>query len=168
MKKILVLILALVMMLSLTACGEKSMTVEITEENWSEYFELSSDSKELVILRIDKNDFDEVDHVEIKDSFVLKDGYKLGKEGFELTVGFDAIQKEYEYTLDLENNKVLLGDLLDARDYPQGGLSGTSTVTDEEPTFGYYSGIFVDQSSSCTPYLYTITRIEGTLSLVEE
>ena len=168
MKKILVLALVLIMCCGLCACGEKSTTIEITEENWTEYFELSSQSKELVIMTIGKNDFDEIDSVDVKDSFVLKDGYKLGKDGFELTVGFDALQKEYEYTLDLENNKVLLGDLLDARDYDQGDLSGTATVTDEDTSFGYYTGIFIDQSSSCTPYFYTITRIEGTLSLVEE
>ena len=39
MKKLLVLILALVMMLSLTACGGEK--IEITTDNWQDYFEFA-------------------------------------------------------------------------------------------------------------------------------
>ena len=169
MKKFLAFVLALVMCLGLCACGEKSTIVEITEENWADYFELSSESNELVITDVVKNDFDEIDWVDALDSFVLKDGYTLGKDGFELKVGYDALSTQHECKLDLENNKVLLVKLIDEGDPEHGVSSETSTVTDERPTFGFYVQLSPKyESSEIFTHKYTITRIEGTLSLVEE
>jgi len=168
MKKILVLLAAMIMCFGLCACGEKTTTVEITEDNWMEYFELSSDSDELVVTNIEKNSFDEIDYVDSVDSFVLKDGYTLGKDGFELNIGYDALSTQHECKLDLENNKVLLVKLIDEGNPEYGVSSDTATVTDEYPTFGYYVQIHPNESLEEYTSKYTITRIEGTLSLVEE
>ena len=167
MKKILVLALVLIMCCGLCACGEKSTTIEITEENWTEYFELSSTYNELTITRVEKDDFDEIYKIESEDSFVLKDGYKLGKNGYELKIEFDTLHCECECEVDVENNKVLLGDVVYVNP-DNGAASGTATVTDKDNTFGFITSVFPKESSTCYKPTTTITRIEGTLSLVEE
>ena len=43
MKKLLVLFLALIMIMSLTACGQSGEKVEITMDNWQEYLELTAE-----------------------------------------------------------------------------------------------------------------------------
>ena len=55
MKKLLVLILALVMVMSLTACGGE--TIEITTDNWQDYLLV----KQEIIVEDILNDFEEIE-----------------------------------------------------------------------------------------------------------
>ena len=69
MKKILALLLAAIMCLSLAACGKKTETIEITTDNWQEYFELQyTDTWSL-------NAFNEYDNVKRDVILVIKEEY---------------------------------------------------------------------------------------------
>lgn len=106
MKKILVLVLALVMMLSLTACGSEK--IEITTDNWQDYLEIKQ-------VLLNEKQLDEFGEVNSEMAFCytmlcLKDEYadKTVSEDTDIALTFDAVERCYEYTLDGE--KVVKGD----------------------------------------------------------
>lgn len=111
MKKILALLLAAVMCLSLVACGgkeQKTETIEITLENWQDYFEVK------LAPTVYKNDFDEIDRCfahhyvylksEYRDKLVEADvafgwnseGYGLGLFTYNLETG-DLSRSDFDY-----------------------------------------------------------------------
>lgn len=72
MKKILALLLAAVMCLSLVACGGiggKTEVVELTLDNWQDYFELT------VVEYYDLNAFGEVEKLELQQHLCVKEEY---------------------------------------------------------------------------------------------
>lgn len=69
MKKFVAIFLTIVMCLSLAACGKKTETIEITTDNWQEYFELQyTDTWSL-------NAFNEYDDVKKDVVLVIKEEY---------------------------------------------------------------------------------------------
>ena len=69
MKKIICLLMLLFLCLSLCACGKKAETVEITTENWEEYFTLT------YVDTWSKNEFGDFDDVKIDAILTLKPAY---------------------------------------------------------------------------------------------
>ena len=65
MKKILVLILALVMTMSLTACGGGIEEIEITHDNWKDYLEIKKN------VNIFTDAFDEIESVSLLNCLYL-------------------------------------------------------------------------------------------------
>ena len=110
MKKILVLILALVMMLSLTACGGEK--IEITTDNWQDYLEI----KQVFVL--EKRNPGDVpsDPLAFNYTFLgLKDEYadKVVSDETELTVNYSAMERYYKFSV--EDGQIIKGEFATER-----------------------------------------------------
>lgn len=97
MKKILVLILALIMMLSLTACGSEK--IEITTDNWQDYLEL----KYVSVLEKRVDAFGDVTE-EMPMNYTilcLKEEYsdKNVSDETEIALKYNGVEKYYQYTV---------------------------------------------------------------------
>ncbi|MBR6529620.1 MAG: hypothetical protein IKT62_06240 [Firmicutes bacterium] len=122
MKKLLVLILALVMMMSLTACGGEK--IEITTENWRDYLEIRQE-----FATIDKLDaFGNVDGERVTNftMLCLKEEYadRVASDSTDLTFTFMATNVFYEYSI--EDGKIIKGEV--AAYEP---MDKVETITDE-------------------------------------
>ncbi|MBR5129426.1 MAG: hypothetical protein IKU67_05180, partial [Firmicutes bacterium] len=97
MKKFLVLVLALVMMFSLAACGGEK--IEITTDNWQDYLEI----KQVFVLE-ERNPGDMPnDPIAFNYTFLgLKDEYadKVVSDETELTVNYSAIERYYKFSVE--------------------------------------------------------------------
>lgn len=106
MKKVLVLILALMMMLSLTACGGEK--IEITTDNWQDYLEY----KQIYIAEKEVDDFGDVvgERPIAHPMLCLKDEYKDMdvSDDSDITVAYKA--NNVFYNCKIENGSVVVGD----------------------------------------------------------
>ncbi len=109
MKKMIALLLALALSLSLCACGEKTQTVEITMDNWQEYFEI----RPLVYWW--KDDFGDITMVSHTYVFCIREEYaeRIKLKKTDLTVGYTVTNALTEYTVDWENRTLELGPVID-------------------------------------------------------
>ena len=119
MKKILVLILALVMMLSLTACGGEK--IEITTDNWQDYLEI----KQVFVLEARNPGDTPSDSLAFNYTILgLKDEYadKLVSDETELTLNYSAMERYYDFSV--EDGKIVKGELAGREPYSYGGTMG--------------------------------------------
>lgn len=107
MKKILALFLTAVMCLSLVACGRKTETIEITTDNWQEYFELQyTDTWNL-------NAFNEYDDVKRDVILVMKEEYisrLADNDENVLIIDFSCDTSIWPATVDFEAQTYTLAD----------------------------------------------------------
>ena len=97
MKKILVLILALVMIMTLTACGSEK--IEITTDNWQDYLELKNVS--VLEKRVDAFG-DVVEEMPFNYTMLcLKEEYsdKIVSDETEIALKYNAVENYYQYTV---------------------------------------------------------------------
>ena len=127
MKKLLALLLAAVMCLSLVACGgkeQKTETIEITLENWQDYFEVK------LAATVEKNDFDEIE-ICFADHYVyLKSEYR--DKLAEADVAFAWSSDDYAacvYTHDLETGSLTYSQV--AKENPPSGAHTEGTFSYE-------------------------------------
>lgn len=168
MKKILVLLVAMIMCFGLCACGEKTTTVEITNDNWEEYFEIVIEDD------IEENAQGEAVEYWGKTAYlVLKDGYEMDVENTELSADV-VVKREVRFVEeDKENNGFVVGEVY--TEHPTGGYldpeEGTVEIDSDKAEIGisYPSGeradgtIFMEILSSCE-----IEFIKGTLVVIEK
>ena len=111
MKKILVLILALVMTMSLTACGGGIEEIEITHDNWKDYLEIKN-------IPVYDDEYDTAYHYTL---LCLKDEYadKNIFEGTDLSIDYSALLSHYDYTV--EDGEIVVGNLRPENDGFKGG-----------------------------------------------
>ncbi len=102
MKKICAFILVMLMCISLCACAGKTREVEITMENWSEYFELTYGYEWCM------DDFGDTNRLNIYSCFCVREEYadKLKLDKSELTVEVYEYWTLGSFDFDLENRTV--------------------------------------------------------------
>ena len=171
MKKLLVLVLALVMMLSLTACGSEK--IEITTDNWQDYLEI----KQVLLNEKQLDSFGEVNS-EMAFCYTmlcLKDEYadKTVSDDTDIALTFNALERHYEYTMDGE--KVVKGELIKRDPISRGETIGHDDYgTFARETDDYlnteYKKVALLPGLGSTDFIgvledIEIERIEGTLVL---
>ena len=104
MKKKLILILAILMCISLCACGTTEKEIEITMDNWQDYFEF----KEIVLPWNTYNAFDELEseNVTIDYCVVLKDKYEINEEKSKVAIEFTGYIQEWSINADMSTLEV--------------------------------------------------------------
>ena len=175
MKKILALLLALVMMLSLTACGGEK--IEITTDNWQDYLEIRQEN----IIEESVNALGDVESrcVFRPAMLCLKEEYadKKVSSKTEIALEYKGTGVAYEYKFD-DDGKVVIGD---KHDPISSGEKNFSEVIDNKTycqreelkkqvdAYNCVIGLY----SSCDDYRQwvnclenvEVVRIEGTLVL---
>ena len=172
MKKLSVLILALVMVMSLTACGGE--TIEITTDNWQDYMEF----KQVYIVDKIVDDFGDV--VGEKPSsypmLCLKDEYKgmAVSDDSDIVIAYKA--NNVYYNCKIENGSVVVGEKTGYRVEP---IDETIKYSTYVPALDEVEDMLVndyDKVALFTTWVinnetiailedFEITRIEGTLVL---
>ena len=113
MKKLLALLLAAVMCFSLVACGGdngakdsgKKTTIEITADNWQEYFELRTYNK------FEKDALDEISYVTVNVALVSKDGIVPDWQASTVAAEY-TFSREYRVgKLDVDSQTISYGDV---------------------------------------------------------
>ncbi len=138
--------------------GKKTISVEITMDNWQEYFEIVEREK------VEKNEFDEVDDMYKNTYLVLKDGYEM--------VGYDtSIAVEYNYVLewryveiDKENAVLTIGELVPDREIEEKNAE-MKKITSRETSLT--NGRTWSEGMQAVPTNFEIVRIQGTLYIAE-
>lgn len=168
MKKLLALLLAAVMCLSLAACGKKTETIEITTDNWQEYFELQyTDTWSL-------NAFNEYDDVKRDVILVVKEEYAsrlADNDENTLIIDFSCDTSIWSATVDFEaQTYTLTGEKRKAEAFQE--IQTISVNELSEPrvlsniSFQPYTEDGVRYIMLCENEY--INRIEGTLTLYIE
>ena len=174
MKKAISLLLALVMCLSLCACGETETTVEITMENWDSFFEF----KEIELWQ--ENSFGEVDNLEIMPVICVREEYadRIILEKMQVAVEYSTMHPSYYIEIDFDNKTYEWGNNCnpesdDAHTAFTSDCMLFTEYTDEElHTVSGIDGswlskdtIFEDENGQtyATRRITTITRIQGTI-----
>ena len=88
-----------------TATEPKSVTVEITLDNWKDYFELRE------YIEINENGFGEIDGAKIYWSIVNKNEFIVGEENCNVTFEYTLEKEEVSSTIDTETKKVIYGEV---------------------------------------------------------
>ena len=108
MKKLLVLILALVMIMSLTACGGEK--IEITTDNWQDYLEF----KQIYIAEDEIDDFGDVvsTRPSVYPMLCLKDAYKDMdvSDDSDIVIAYKA--NNVYYNCKIENGSVVINSVV--------------------------------------------------------
>lgn len=171
MKKILVLVLALVMMFSLTACGGEK--IGITTENWQDYFEIKQEFA--VIDKMEVTGEIDGERVTNYTMLCLKEEYadRADFDDIEMNFVFMATNVFYEYSL--EDGVVVKGEKAeyDPVDLGEAVSIDTYIASDEEtdellkneynkvvllPSYDFEDSVGVLES-------IVIGKVEGTLVL---
>lgn len=163
MKKILVLLLALIMIMSLTACGQSGEKVEITMDNWQEYLELTAE------VGVEKDDNGATDVfgivvLKVKDEYIVKEGY-----GTDITFeySYDYVVREAT-NFDVKTGEIELGKVKSL--LYSGELEGKLTTGKYENMNGSRHH-YIDEVVLEEIYWYdnvSLISIEGTLVLENE
>ena len=137
MKKAISLLLALVMCLSLCACGEKITTVELTLENWNSFFEIKR------INQWKEDAFGDVTSVESAVWFCVKDEYigKINIDDILLALEVTYQSADTTYIVDFLNKELTFGG--SARtEYPFESRTDTQTYSQDSINFNdkYFTG----------------------------
>ncbi len=102
MKKTLALLMALVMCLSLCACGEKKQTVEITMDNWMDFFEVRKE------IEWEENDFGEAECLQVYHALFIRDEYAESINPDSIKLVFEYCEEGALKTFDVDwENKIL-------------------------------------------------------------
>lgn len=113
-----------------TETEPQPVTVEITMDNWQEYFEL----KEYV--EIKKNGFGEFEKVSVYYALVNKDGMSPECNLSDVTMEFSYTKKYVSMSVDLENGTITYG--ADRGKYPYGDYTGVTTMQSAGQYIGEY------------------------------
>ncbi len=178
MKKALALLLALVMCLSLAACGEKTQTVEITMDNWQEFFEIR------LVEQWIEDDFGDVNFVEISPRFYIREEYrdKIIFDTMDFAVGYQVDTIPCDLEVDWENKAFYVGNALGEPIYTDTNTWSSkyaeeSFVKEDGYLFQFrdwgigkddLEAIKNDEYRFCDFYSVKITRIEGTIEIKGE
>ena len=172
MKKLLVLILALVMIMSLTACGGEK--IEITTDNWQDYLEF----KQIYIAEDEIDDFGDVvsTRPSVYPMLCLKDAYKDMdvSDDSDIVIAYKA--NNVYYNCKIENGSVVVGEKTGYRVAP---IEETIKYSTYVPALDEVEDMLVndyDKVALFTTWVinnetigiledFEITRIEGTLVL---
>ena len=142
------------------------VTVEITMDNWQEYFELRE------YVEIKKNGFGEFEKVSVYYALVNKDGMSPECNLSDVTMEFSYTKKYVSMSVDLENGTITYG--ADRGKDPYGDYSGVTTMQSAGNYIGEYYmnryGQFVASSWTYEPSedqfsvldTFEILRIAGT------
>ena len=174
MKKTLSLLLALVLCLSLCACGETETTVEIAMENWDNFFEF----KEIELWH--ENSFGEIDGLEIMPVICVREEYvdRIILQKTQVAVEYSTMYTPYYIKIDFENKTYEWGN-----DYSPESEDAHTAFTSDCMLFTEYTDeelhtvssvdgsmllkdtIFEDEygQNYATRRITTITRIQGTI-----
>ena len=104
MKKKIVLILTTLMCISLCACGTTEKEIEITMDNWQDYFEF----KEIVLPWNTYNAFNELESENVITNYcvVLKDKYEINEEKSKVAIEFTGYIQEWSINADMSTLEV--------------------------------------------------------------
>ena len=166
MKKLLVLILALVMIMSLTACGGE--TIEITTDNWQDYLLV----KQEIIVEDILNDFEEIETRYAKEvTFLcLKDEY-AGRNVSRVTnisVEYKCTMQSYRCSFGADGTPKVEEKIFSPYDFSD--IIKNSNYDNAYEALDEYKLVLVidnggGESSVEMKEDFEITRIEGTLVL---
>ena len=137
MKKTIALLLVLVLCLSLCACGKKTEAVEITIDNWEQYFTIS------YVDTWQKNSFGEYDDLKVDAVFALKPEY----------IGRIADKKDSTMVVDFSCDGTVKGANIDFE-------SQTYTIVNERKVEPFQEIFSIDCKQLDTPYNFTSTNLE--------
>ena len=149
-----------------TETEPQPVTVEITMDNWQEYFELRE------YVEIKKNGFGEFEKVSVYYALVNKDGMSPECNLSDVTMEFSYTKKYVSMSVDLENGTITYG--ADRGKDPYGDYTGVTTMQSAGNYIGEYYmnryGQFVASSWTYEPSedqfsvldTFEILRIAGT------
>lgn len=159
LKRILSMFFIVVMSLSFGGCGSKATTVEITIDNWQDYFELE---ERFVTIR---NDFDEIVYI-YKDYFiVLKDNYELVGDDTSIAVEFNYVDEWRFVETDKEGETLTIGELVpDEENNEKNGC--TTTITTSETQL--INALEVKDEMQTIPTNFEIVRFKGSMTVREK
>lgn len=130
--------------------------IEITLDNWQEYFEIVERDKVI------KNAFDEITDVVRVWDIVLKDGFEMVEYDTSIAIEYSTIYERRYYEIDKENGTLTIGERSEDRKFSDSStgkisrrekeLTGTVSLSDKILTF---------------PTDLQIVRIQGTLYIVK-
>ena len=172
MKKILVVILALVMMLSLTACGKEE--IEITTDNWQDYMEF----KQIYIAEDEIDDFGDVVGTAptAYPMLCLKDEYKDKSVSDDSSIVIAYKANNVFYNCEIKDDSVVIGD---KAKYAAQPIEETIKYYTYSPNLQEVEDMLVNDYNKVAHFQtwvinnetigiledFEITRIEGTLVL---
>lgn len=183
MKKALSLLLALVLCLSLCACGSKGETVEITLDNWQTYFEYRHD------IEWSYNDFDEPIGATYITYLCVKDEYadRINLEQSNVIWEYNESHRAVTYEMDLDTKTLTItgapvgsiqNDIIDIDRITTGTAELLKSYSEDCPeelhacSYGTGWDFFpesnqIDEENNNVRYIveYEITRIQGTICL---
>ena len=113
-----------------TETEPQPVTVEITMDNWQEYFELRE------YVEIKKNGFGEFEKVSVYYALVNKDGMSPECNLSDVTMEFSYTKKYVSMSVDLENGTITYGE--DRGKDPYGDYSGVTTMQSAGNYIGEY------------------------------
>ncbi len=131
MKKALALLLALVMCLSLSACGEKTQTVEITMDNWQEFFEIRPEVEWY------QDDFGETTSLHYCHFFAVRPEYldKIDLDASELIIGSTGVFFAATYEVSWDEQTFEIGNKNNSSGKVEHLGQQTSSLANHEYTF---------------------------------
>ena len=166
MKKTISMLLALALCLSLCACGKKKETIEITTENWDEYFTVEQ------VETWTKNAFDEYDTLKVDLVFSLKSEYTerfVEKQDGTIIVDFSCDGAVKGANIDYQTKTFVIVE--DRKIEPYNEIITIATKDFISPHL-MTNGELAPASNGDIQYIMVfenpvINRIEGTLTLYE-
>lgn len=181
MKKLFVLLLAAILCLLLVACNGgavKTETIEITAENWQQYFEVK------LAATVHKNDFDEVEMCFANHYVYVKQEYRDRLVEADVAFGWSCDGYGLAvYTHDLDTGALTYGDVAE-QDAPLGtNTEGTFSYKYNADRQKYFAKINTDSMGTVTDstvvnrntvtwkgYFWeqvVITRVQGSITITE-
>ena len=164
MKKAISLLLALVLCLSLCACGKKTETIEITTENWNEYFTIEQ------VETWQENAFGEYDNLKIDLVLSIKDEYAervVEKQDTTLIIAFSCDGAVKGANIDYASQKYTIVE--DRKIEPHNDIL-TISINDLVAPYVITNGELAPSSNGDIQYIMmfenpVVERVEGTLTL---
>ena len=173
MKKAISLLLALVLCLSLCACGTKTGTIEITLDNWQQYFEIQE------IINWHEDEFGDTSSLWVRYVLCVKAEYadRIVLEESDVAVEYIKYEQTVPVTIDFANKEYVFGNVDKENAFENKGqdrllkeydafLEGYHAVlTSVDPVvFDEYSTRMDEngnQESTCVEFV--VNRIKGTI-----
>lgn len=112
MKKLLCISLICVLIFALCACGQKTETIEITMDNWDEYFEFRT------VTRWEENAFGETSMVEYPMALCVKEAYedRIVMDQADLAIECSWTENDRIVTVDWKNRAIHFGEVVNPYD----------------------------------------------------
>ena len=173
MKKAISMLLALVLCLSLCACGTQTEAIKISEDNWQQYFEV----QELIEWQTDE--FGDISSLWVRYILCVKAEYadRIVLEESDVTVEYIKYEQTVPVTIDFANKEYVFGDIDKDNAFENKGQARLlkeydafleeyhAVLTSVDPViFDEYS-IRIDENGNqeATCVEFGINRIDGTI-----